>query len=198
MLRPNNQKLLVELLGPPDGFVLERAVCTTYTLDFDTLMLSVLALGGFEASVEEGRELEPQTLLTGLDSADKLSVFVDAGELEFPETSRNEAFERLIEQVLVPVSPPAKTEEEYYSFHPKVWLLHFTPNLENSASVRGDRAYGDNADRFRLICTSRNLSKSRSMELALRLDGERASDRESDRSQHAVSQLLDYLLDQVG
>ena len=42
-----------ELLSPPPEFVLEKAVCTTYSLDLQTLVASTIALGLGEATDSE-------------------------------------------------------------------------------------------------------------------------------------------------
>lgn len=152
MLEPNHRQLLLDCLQPPDGFELDQAVGSTYSLDLYAL-LSVPVAFSFRAAMSEEGGADPLARLEALRRfAERVHVFCQAGEIHVPG-GQEQLFAYLEDSVIgvVPVS-------ESGVFHPKAWFLRFTG--ANDAVV------------YRFICLSRNLTFDRSWDTALVLDGQ--------------------------
>ena len=86
-------------LMPPAGYRLERAVGTTYSLDFETLTATAISLGLIE---ETDSELvnNPICMLNALQKvSDKMVVFCEAGQIKSPGKS-NKLF-LMLEKMIV-------------------------------------------------------------------------------------------------
>ncbi|WP_291980621.1 phospholipase D family protein [Luteitalea sp.] len=153
MLNPEARTLLFDILRPPEGYILDAAVATTYTLDLLALLTAPVAFSLFEA--DDFATLLSRDSLALLDSlrryADRLTVFCEAGQIAFPALQ----FPQLayLEQAVVQCRKPRPGA----SFHPKVWVLRYT-------SAEGPV-------RYRFACLSRNLTFDRSWDTVLTLDG---------------------------
>lgn len=141
-----------EILQPPEGYELENAIATTYSADLSTVLSIPVALlykktldGDFS-----GTEFQ---LLDAIERfSERVRIFHQHGRLHAPKAqSRLFAY---LESVFVPVH----LENEWASFHPKVWLIRF-------------RRDSSEARFFRLIVLSRNLTFDRSWDVAAVLDG---------------------------
>jgi len=166
VLDPQDRSLLLASLRPPDGYVLDRAIATTYTLDLLALLAVPLAFTTFDYEDAEGRPTtEPLALLQALrTSARRLVVFCQAGRIQIPRAQRLVAY---LEDQVFEVTPPA----EGGSFHPKLWLVRYVlPSMRDA-----DRPDDLEAVRYRLLCLSRNLTFDRSWDTALVLDGKVAT-----------------------
>jgi hypothetical protein len=140
-------------LQPPEGYTLDSAIATTYTLDLDTLLTVPVALC-FSDTLEGELQGEKLALLEAVGQLKgKLKVFYQAGKIKIPQ-AYNRLFV-LLESWLQPVMPEGG---ENSSFHPKMWLLRFISP--------------DQPVRYRLLVLSRNLTFDRSWDLAASLDGE--------------------------
>lgn len=85
-----------ELLSPPPEFVLEKAVCTTYSLDLQTLVASTIALGLGEATDSELAK-SPINLLYALQKVtDKMLVFCDSSHIYSIEAKKTKPFFRIV------------------------------------------------------------------------------------------------------
>ncbi len=144
-------------LRPPEGFHFVRAVATTYSLDFESL-IAVLVPLVLRSDIED-KELcnNPIAILQAIRKVvGRLVVFCEAGQIKVPST-RNRLVS-LLDDVIVQVALP-RVGRCYPSFHPKTWLVEY----ENSDGER----------RWRFIVLSRNLSKDHSWDVAVSFDGER-------------------------
>jgi hypothetical protein len=64
MLNPGDRTLLLESLRPPDGYVLDRAIGTSYSMDLLALLTAPLAFTFFDWEDREGRPTaDPLALL---------------------------------------------------------------------------------------------------------------------------------------
>jgi hypothetical protein len=150
MLAPADRHTLLELLRPPPGAVLDRAIGTTFSLNLDALLVAPAAFALFETESEQVGDLEPLGLLDALRRhADRITVFCQAGQIAPPPAHRR--LLAYLEETVVPVAAPRGGV-----FHPKVWVLRFR-------TEEGDVSY-------RLLVLSRNLTYDRSWDSALRLD----------------------------
>lgn len=169
MLAPDARTVAVELLRPPSGYRLERAVLTTYSLDLETLLALPLAV---QTHADRGLDNllgDPLLLLEPLRTAREwLHVFVDHSALAIPRRARS--LYTMLESSVYPVRAPNGG-----AFHPKVWFALFTD---------------DAGDAFvRVVVLSRNLTYDRSWDVALTSEG-----RPSGKRRVAASRPLGDLL----
>lgn len=154
MLEPNDRRLLLESLRPPEGFQLDFAVATTFSLDLIALLTTPVAFTFYDWEHEDGRPVvEPLALLEALSRhAERLAIFCQADRIIVPRQAHG--LFAFLEGRVFPVRAPNPEGV----FHPKVWALRYT-----------DAA---NAVRYRLLVSSRNLTFDRSWDTLLVLDGE--------------------------
>lgn len=154
MLEPADRALLLESLRPPEGYDVDFAIATTYSLDLLSLLIAPLGFTLFE--IEAGAEtidsIDPLMLLRTIRRyADRLAVFCQAAQIS-PPRLQQPLFSSLEDSVVQVTAPIARG-----IFHPKIWVLRF---VGESAPVL-----------YRVICLSRNLTFDRSWDTCLVLDG---------------------------
>ena len=161
MLEPGRRRLFLDTLRPPEGYVLDRAVGTTFTLDLMTLLAVPLAFTFNDVQDRDGQiPTEPLSLLESARRyADHIVVFCHGGQTGVPR-ARQPAL-AFIEQSVIAVFPSRRGQPRGV-FHPKVWVLRYT--------ARDDTA--EESIRYRLVCQSRNLTFDSSWDTSLVLDGE--------------------------
>lgn len=160
VLDPQSRRLLLDALRPPDGYRLDFAIGTTFTLDLLALLTVPLGFTGFSPEGEVGADVPPADPLLLLRTlrlyADRLSVFCQAGRISAPRAGQ--LLFASLEEAVIPVAAPTKGGV----FHPKLWVLRFLPDQEAD----------ENGVRYRVICLSRNLTFDRSWDSVLVLDGQ--------------------------
>lgn len=146
----NNRLNYGEILMPPEGFHLVRAVGTTYSLDLYTILSIPVAL--FYAKSLEGdfKQNRYDVLDAIRQSWDKVTVFCQRGKIKAP--AKYSSLLAFLENSIVEITPPS----EYASFHPKIWVLRFEKKKEIL---------------YRVIILSRNLTFDRSWDLAYVAEG---------------------------
>jgi len=151
MLSPDARTVAVDLLRPPTGYRLDKAVLTTYSLDLEALLALPLAVlahadGGMEELLSD-----PLLLLEAIrEAGDRIHVFVDEGGIAIPRSER--AIYAMLESSVHPVRAPNGG-----AFHPKVWLARFLD--------------GNDVPLLRVAVLSRNLTFDRSWDIALASEG---------------------------
>ena len=181
MLKPESDRISYAAeLTPPDGYRLERAVATTYSLDLETIVAAAIPLGLSQEL--DGNELTcPVGLLHAIRKiSDRIVIFCEASQVKYPEKS-NKLFP-LLDAMVVPVAM-RKRKGRFPAFHPKTWALQFV-NIDDET----DRVY-------RYIVLSRNLTFDRSWDVAVSLDG-REENRNVAHSRPLV-EFLEFLIKQV-
>ena len=178
MLNPGEDRLdYGNILIPPDSYILDFAVGTTYSLDLDALVGVCIALG---LSVESDSNImkDPVCLLEALRrTGDKLALFCEAGQIYLP---RNVSLlYTLLEKMVFQVVTKAMKGIKHPSFHPKFWLLRYT----NKEEVL-----------YRIVVLSRNLTFDRSWDICFYMDGKLGE--ETDKN-IPVADFLKYLLRQL-
>jgi hypothetical protein len=151
MLQPNKDRLdYGDLLMPPEGFQLENAIATSYSLDLDALISIPVALylaHSLEVNIK-------QDIVPVLDSIRRASttvkVFCQKGQIKVPD--KQHRLYSFVEPCIVQIPPT-----QYHSFHPKVWVLRYKDSFQEV--------------RYRVIVLSRNLTFDRSWDVAFALDG---------------------------
>ena len=158
MFKTNDTKDRVnygDLLLPPEGYVLNFAIGTTYSLDLESLTAVCLALGLAEGT--GGALLQnPVSMLNAIQKvSEKLLIFCEAGQIKMP--GKPSALSLLLEKMIVPVAlPKARGINHYPAFHPKTWVLQYV-------NAQGDYHY-----RFAIL--SRNLTFDRSWDISFAMD----------------------------
>lgn len=164
LLQPDAREEFVERLRPPTGYRLAHAVATTYSLDFVALTAMLLGLLGEDPTEEEA--LEPEALLQVLLLAsERVRVFVDRGQVQALKHKRHQRAAKLVgllDRVIHEVRLPQGR------FHPKVWAIKYEP-VTSGATGKGTGPV------YRVICSSRNITRSTTLEVATWLDSSPAA-----------------------
>jgi hypothetical protein len=163
MLEPEGRQPLLDALKPPPGFVLDRAVGTSFSLDLLALLTAPLAFALFDRVTPEGDapDVDPIALLEAVRRhADQLDIFCQAGQIAPMKEHR--PIVAYLERSVHGVVPPNPTA----IFHPKIWMLRYRSALDELS--------------YRFLCLSRNLTFDRCWDTLLRLDGEPAETPTSD------------------
>lgn len=152
MLHPKQNRIdYGNQLIPPEGYELEVAVGTTYSLDLEALMILPVALFYSQPLDGDPAELRYDMLDAITKAADKIIIYCQKAQIKVPLK-----FHHLIaywEKGIQEIQMPHHTQ----SFHPKVWVIRykhdFLPPL------------------YRLLVTSRNLTFARDWDVAFSTDG---------------------------
>lgn len=158
MFQTNNNKDRVnygEMILPPVGYVLERAVGTTYSLDLEALTAIAITLGLKEDTDSELLH-NPISMLNALQKvSEKILVFCEAGQIKVP--GNPSPLSVLLEKIVIPVAlPKTRGLNGYPAFHPKTWILQYI-------NPEGKRKY-----KFAVL--SRNLTFDRSWDISMCMD----------------------------
>jgi hypothetical protein len=98
---------------------------------------------------------QPLALLEGAERiSERLAIFCDAGHIQ-AQTQPQSRLCSLLEKMIIEVAAP-----QGGAFHPKIWVLRFKPQS------------GTGALKMRLMVLSRNLTRDRSWDISLCLDGD--------------------------
>ena len=154
-LDPEIRVLYGDSLQPPPGYVFDAGVATTFTLDFETALAVPVSLALFAAENRDDILSNPLALLEGAERiAGRLVVFADAGHLH-AQSRPHSRLCSLLERTIVEVTAPRGG-----AFHPKMWVLRFRSTRVGDPTL------------LRLLVLSRNLTRDRSWDISLCLDGE--------------------------
>lgn len=183
MFKTNDTKDRVSygnLLLPPDGYTLNFAVGTTYSLDLEALTAVCLALGLAE-DTDSALLQNPVSMLNALQKvSEKLLIFCEAGQIKMPSTPS--ALSLLLEKMIVPVAlPKARGINHYPAFHPKTWVLQYV-------NAQGDYHY-----RFAVL--SRNLTFDRSWDVSFAMDSSKTA--QTAQKTKPLMRYLDFLRNQI-
>ena len=148
-----------EIIKPPYGYSLNKAIGTTYSLDLEALTGIAISLGLIEDTDSQLRN-NPIGMLNALQKvSDKIIIFSEAGQIKLPNTHSSLCL--LLEKMIVPVAlPKARGMSHYPAFHPKTWLL--------------DYVNSDGEHSYRFIVMSRNLTFDRSWDISIVLNSSTA------------------------
>jgi hypothetical protein len=155
-LNPETRLLYGDSLQAPPGYRFDAGIATTFSMDFETALAVPVSLALFAAESRDEMLSHPIALLEGAERiAGRLAIFVDAGQIQ-ANAALGSRLCSLLERTIVEVKAP-----QGGSFHPKLWALRFRP------------ARGEGPTLMRLLVLSRNLTRDRSWDAVVRLDGER-------------------------
>lgn len=147
MLPPDSRTTLLKKLEPPPGYSVTHVVGTTCTLDLDSALLPSLALSR-SAAADSADRLE--TIAAVQASIGKIEIFHQVGQINVSGTRSR--LHTLLEPAVHGVRPA-----NGFLFHPKVWIARYEDP--------------DNLTRMRMLVLSRNLSRSKSWDVAVTLEG---------------------------
>jgi hypothetical protein len=176
MLDPQDRTVLLEALSPPDGYMFDEGIGTTYTLDLVSLLSVPLAFTLFEWEDEKGQPTaNPILLMEALRRHIKrLTIFCQAARTSIPKPPN--ALFGYLEDTVVEVT----TARPLGIFHPKIWALRYVN--ETTAEVR-----------YRLLCLSRNLTNDRCWDLSLILEGPLVERKNAYAANHPLSHFFHAL-----
>ena len=160
-----------------DGFVIDYAVCTTYSLDMPSLLSVPFMLGTMSDLTEKAMRSPHLILETINQSADKFAVFCNAGCIAVPQA--NSKVYSLLEHCVVQVTLQAKGNG-FVNFHPKVWIIKET-NLDTGTQ------------QIKLIVLSRNLTGSNDLDVVCELIGKIGAKPATRKAQGKHAPLVDFL-----
>jgi hypothetical protein len=156
VLEPGERGTLLEALRPPPGYTVESAIATTFSLDLIALLTAPLSFSLFDRLASHDSEnperLDSLALLQAVRRhAERLVVFCEPGYIALAQYRSLLVY---LEQCVMQVRSPNETGV----FHPKLWVTRLTSD--------------EGPVRYRVLCSSRNLTFDRSWDTLLTLDGE--------------------------
>jgi HKD family nuclease len=159
MLQPNKDRLdYGNLLMPPEGFQLDNAIATSYSLDLDALISIPVALY-FAHSLDLNVNQDVVQILDSIRRAsDTVKVFCQKGQIKVPDNLHR--LYSFIEPCVVQIPPTRKD-----SFHPKIWVIRYKNKTKEI--------------KYRVIILSRNLTFDRSGDVAFNMDGNCIQERQN-------------------
>ena len=139
-------------LLPPDGYALEKAVGTTYSLDLEALIAVCIALG-LKEDPDSGLLQNPISMLNAIVKvSQKILIFCETGQIKKPTTPS--PLMLLLDKMVIPVALTGKKDKARFpAFHPKAWILQYC----NQEGLR----------KYRFVVLSRNLTFDRSWDVSL-------------------------------
>src|SRR5262249_33900369 len=167
MITFSDQQSFLQIIRPPAGYKLAFCLGTAFSLDLECVVAMARVTSKSDQS-ESSSELNIYEALQSMEEFTQNSlIFFQACQIAALERQQAalgaKDYGRLIsllDQMLVPVSAPDMKS----SFHPKVWLVKFDIDQGAGESI------------YRLLVTSRNLSKQMEWEIGLLLEGRKENE----------------------
>lgn len=181
MINPKKDRLVYsDILIPPLGYELEKAVATTYSLDIAALLSCMIPLA-FSADVNDKLFKNKVSTFTALRNlSKKIVIFCDPSQIkEAKSLNENKEFALLLENMIIPVKLPCNKKGDYPAFHPKMWLLQFV-------NERGNHFY-------RFIALSRNISYDKCYDISFVLNS--STNNLKTKKTKPIIEFLEYLGD---
>lgn len=180
MFKPNEKSDRLnycKMLTCPEGYSLDFALGTTYSLDLETLAAVCFAFGA-DSEFSESMMNNPVILLNAFQKvSDRILVFCEPGQIHLPNKITKLDF--LLEKMVVPVLLN-KVGNRYPAFHPKIWVLRYINSEEDYL--------------YRLLVLSRNLTFDRSWDFCFTIDGKIDKTQSNGKE---VSDFIDFLVQTI-
>jgi hypothetical protein len=156
MLHPQQNSIAYSSgIAPPDGYELNYAVGTTYSLDLEALLQIPIAMI-YASHIEKLKgSISYETISALSEVAKKIDIFCQNGNIKNPRFNNQlySFWENSIHEV--------KLNNAFQSFHSKVWIMQFTNKRKESL--------------FKVFITSRNLTQSGDWDIAYSTQGSLSS-----------------------
>ncbi len=183
MFKPNEKSDRLnycKALTCPEGYSLDFALGTTYSLDLETLAAVCFSFG-VDSEYSESMMNNPVILLNAFQKvSDKILVFNEPGQIHLPIKISQLDF--LLEKIVVPVLlKKDESQKRYPAFHPKVWVIRYI-------NIDGEYLY-------RLLVLSRNLTFDRSWDFCFSIDGKIDDNNQSNGKE--LSYFIDFLIQNI-
>lgn len=192
MLEPDSRQLLRDLFRPPGGYHLDRVIATTFSMDLSMLMTLPVAATIFDRSFSgESAEPDPLALLQAIRKyADRMHCFCQAGRISVPK--RHQPLFAHLEKSVIEAAPFNKQGV----FHPKLTLLRFVGDHSSLPTDHPEYEKRKAEIRYRLLCSSRNITFDRSWDTMVTLDGALGSkSQKKDEQNGPLAQFFEALPD---
>lgn len=161
-----------------EGYKVDYAVGTTYSLDLTSFMSLPFSLGFIE-DPDEAMLSSIAYLFTALRMcSNKLAVFCNFSNIKVPDAQKK-IFYSLIEKSIFPINA-AKKPTDLVNFHPKVWVIQ-------ESEINGD------TKRIKVIVMSRNLTNDNSIDAVCELTGTISDKEAPSKSLEKHKALWDFL-----
>ena len=172
ILEPIENRLdFFEIMQPERGYIVDKIIVTTYSLDMDTLIGLLILLGANSEDIKGKNKVELLYILSNM--KDKVLLFCQAGKIMKPSRLEQKSFYAFLENIINPIKLKNKK-----SFHPKTYLIRY-------------KELGKDNYKYKFIVMSKNLTFSRNWELSMSLDGNVAT--EEQEKSIAICQFYKYL-----
>ena len=186
ILSHNNRLDYGRALIPDEGWETSWAIGTTYSLELEVLMSVPLSLFHSKYLSESTNENNLRTDM--LDSLDKVKdrMFVFVHENNITSRCGYSMLMGFLDQNIwnIPLDSPNK------NFHPKVWLIRYTPKNNNGKSATGVNF------KYRLITMSRNITAATDFDIAVTMDSYQTEKEVTDNSPLTI--MMTELMDRTG
>ena len=161
-----------------DGYIVDYAVLTTYSLDLPSLLSIPFTLGTM-CDLSEAALRSPHLVLEAINKASgKFSVFCNAGCIAVPQN--HSKIYTLLERCIFQVSLERKGSG-FINFHPKVWVIKET-NPDTGES------------QIKVVVLSRNLTCSNDLDVVCELTGKIRNKTATRKARIKHKPLSDFLL----
>src|SRR4051794_34374684 len=115
-----------ELLKPPEGYRLDRAVAATYSADLGTLLSIPVALVYAQTMEGDISDARFQLLDAIKQFSSRVKIYHQKGQLHKP--AKLNWLYAYLEDALAPILPA----DAFASFHPKLWVIRYSPAESSS------------------------------------------------------------------
>jgi hypothetical protein len=156
MFRTDDRQSICDVLLPPDGYRTDSVLATTYSLDFTALTAVISNLAQFGPPQDRDEEESANNVAAILGLKRRAVVFVNHGFVHPGQVRRANRLFTLYDRFIVPVKTAG------LAFHPKIWLIKYTPTGRPGGQPR-----------YRLVCSSRNVTTANTWECGVVLEGVR-------------------------
>lgn len=173
----NNRRNIFDLLKCPDEYELEFCVGTSYTLEPSVLLFALMCFNGKDLEkIKTSYELNKTDLESWINPFSERAIF-------FIDRKGNKGVKNELESYLYHIIRDIQLNNG--SFHPKFWLIKYTPSNQLLAKTEKKR------EKFRLILSSKNLVRSNSWEFTVSFDGEKNIQKQSNTKNN--KELINFL-----
>ncbi len=143
---------VLDALRPPEGFVTDVALATTYSLELPVALATMVALSG---TAHETSDYGLHSAVRSLQTlSGRVRILAQQGRIAAPSPERRQLV-HLLDRVVVAIA----RDERVGCFHPKTWVVRW----------RSEAA--DTPARWALVVSSRNLTSSQDWDLGVVLTG---------------------------